>query len=84
MNYYILSYQVFIDGKVQDKIERIGVEAKTADQRPNQAKDRIIEEVKRKHPSSKVTAELIGKPELLSKEHYQEIRSKIPEIKSPD
>ncbi|HTB99443.1 MAG TPA: hypothetical protein VK705_02050 [Ferruginibacter sp.] len=42
MNYYILSYQVFIDGKVQEGIERIGVETKTTDQRPNQAKDRII------------------------------------------
>ena len=83
MNYYILTYQVVIDGKIQDPV-RIGVESKSTDYRPNQAKDRIIEEYKRKNPSSKITAVLVGKPELISKENYQPLRSTILEIKAPD
>jgi hypothetical protein len=84
MNYYILTYQVLIDGKIQDAKERIAVVSNTEDYRPNQAEDRIVEEFKRKNPASKVTAILQGKPEVMSKENYQAIRSKILEIKSPD
>jgi len=83
MNYYILTYQVTIDGKVQEAKERIAVLSNTEDYRPNQAEDRIMEEFKRKNPASKVVATLIGEPEVISRENYQAIRSKILEIKAP-
>jgi hypothetical protein len=83
MHYYILTYEVTVDGKIQEAKEKIAVLSQTEDYRPHQAEDRIVEEFKRKNPVSKVTAALQGKPEILSKENYQALRSKILEIKAP-
>jgi hypothetical protein len=83
MHYYKLNYEITIDGKVQEGREQIIVLSQTDDYRPHQAEDRIVEEFKRKNPSSKVTAVLEGEPAIISKEEYQATHTRMLEIKSP-
>ena len=84
MNYYILKFQIIIDEHIQPDIAFVGVVSEAEDCRPNQAKDRIMEDVKRKNPSSKVVAVLNGEPEKVSAEQYRSIKDKIIEITGPN
>lgn len=69
MNYYILYYQVIVDGVPIDELVKVGVQSKNTEYMPNEIKGRIISTFRSKIPNKPIETLQVQKQQVTQQEY---------------